>query len=290
MRTKEYNGILTALSPIHHGSSDTGGTTRTILTIPQICYNNDGEKTIENIPTIHGNAIRGLLRRYIMQDFFERLEYKLSSKKIYHFFFTGGMLQEQSAKDAGAITIEYKKKIIDTLPPIALLGSALGNQMFTGKLKVSNADIICQETKHHINQKGVFEESNTLIGEDYGTRLDDLRGLVDQEDINKKTKKKEAGTSQQMIYEFEVLIRGTQFTHKFNLLDTNKIEESCYYMMMEIWKDRPYIGGKSGTGYGEVSLNYPDLENSCTKDYITYIENNKENIISVIKDMESKWK
>ena len=80
MDTEVIKGNWTALTPIHHGGSDDYGTTKLILELPCIV----GDEIIE-VPTIHGNAVRGYLRRLIMQDYLDNLDYKLNSKKLYHF-------------------------------------------------------------------------------------------------------------------------------------------------------------------------------------------------------------
>ena len=233
METLRFKGNLTALSPIHHGGSEDYGTTKLILTLPTVIINPlTGKEEIDNIPTIHGNAIRGYLRRLIMDDFLTQLDYELDSKKVYHFLFTGGILEALDSKDKGAINLSLKKKIRELIPPISLVGSALGNQMIQGKLKVGMADIVCAETKHYIEEYSDYDFSAyNLKGSDFGTRLDDL----------KEGKTEEDEQAHQMKYEFETLIRGTKFTHEFILEDCNSIEKACFHRMMSLWEERPYL-------------------------------------------------
>ena len=241
METILFKGNLTALSPIHHGGSEDYGTTKLILTLPTIIVNPlNGEEEIDNVPAIHGNAIRGYLRRLIMDDFLTLLDYELDSKKVYHFLFTGGILEALDPKDKGAINLTRKKEIRELIPPISLVGSALGNQMIQGKLKVGMADIVCAETKHYLTDYDDYNFSAyNLKGSDFGTRLDDLKeGKTDDDE-----------QAHQMKYEFETLIRGTKFTHEFILEDCNSIEKACFRRMIGLWEERPYLGGKSGTGY-----------------------------------------
>jgi CRISPR/Cas system CMR subunit Cmr4 (Cas7 group RAMP superfamily) len=151
METEIIRGNIQALSPIHHGGSESHGTIKPILALPTVVRNAEtGEEEIDNIPTIHGNSIRGNLRALIMQDFLDLLEYQLDSKKVYHFLFDGGMLEAVDAKDKGAINLKMKDEIRYNIPAISLLGSALGNQMIQGKLKVGMADIVCKETSHYV--------------------------------------------------------------------------------------------------------------------------------------------
>ena len=282
METILFKGTLTALSPIHHGGSEDYGTTKLILTLPTIIVNPlNGEEEIDNVPAIHGNAIRGYLRRLIMDDFLTLLDYELDSKKVYHFLFTGGILEALDPKDKGAINLTRKKEIRELIPPISLVGSALGNQMIQGKLKVGMGDIVCAETKHYITDYADYDFSAyNLKGSDFGTRLDDLKeGKTDDDE-----------QAHQMKYEFETLIRGTKFTHEFILEDCNSIEKACFRRMISLWEERPYLGGKSGTGYGKVKLDYPGVEGLTDTAYLDYIHEHKEEICNLLDELVKIWK
>lgn len=282
METLRFKGNLTALSPIHHGGSEDYGTTKLILTLPTVIINPlTGKEEIDNIPTIHGNAIRGYLRRLIMDDFLTQLDYELDSKKVYHFLFTGGILEALDSKDKGAINLSLKNEIRELIPPISLVGSALGNQMIQGKLKVGMADIVCAETKHYIEEYSDYDFSAyNLKGSDFGTRLDDL----------KEGKTEEDEQAHQMKYEFETLIRGTKFTHEFILEDCNSIEKACFHRMMSLWEERPYLGGKSGTGYGKVRLDYQGIDDLTDISYLNYLHDRKEEISNLLDELVKIWK
>ncbi len=282
METILFKGNLTALSPIHHGGSEDYGTTKLILTLPTVIINPlTGKEEIDNIPAIHGNAIRGYLRRLVMDDYLTLLDYELDSKKVYHFLFTGGILEALDSKDKGAINLTLKKQIRELIPPISLVGSALGNQMIQGKLKVGMADIVCAETKHYIEEYSDYDFSAyNLKGSDFGTRLDDLKeGKTDDDE-----------QAHQMKYEFETLIRGTKFTHEFILEDCNSIEKACFRRMIDLWEERPYLGGKSGTGYGKLKLDYPEINSLSDDDYLKYVDENKELICNFLDELVRIWK
>lgn len=278
MNTEVIRGNLTALSPLHHGGAEQNGTTKLILKVPTIIINSDGKETWDDIPCIHGNAIRGYLRRLIMQDLLDLLDYELDSKKLYHFLFTGGALEAVSSKDAGTINLPLKKRIRELLPPISLLGSALGNQMFNGKLKVMMADIICKETaKYYDDDENNFSSYN-LSFTDFGTRLDDLQERGEDE------------AATQMKYEFGIIIRGSRFTHEFILEDANPVERACFIRMFQLWEERPFLGGKSSTGYGKVKLDYPSLNDESDEKYLNFLKNNHDEIIGLLDELSEKWK
>ena len=293
METIRIKGNWTAQAPIHHGASEDYGTTKLIHVQPTIIRNSiSGEPEIDNIPCIHGNAVRGMLRRLLLDDFLTQVDYDLTSKKIYHFLFTGGLLEAIDSKDKGSINLTKKKEIRRYIPPISLLGSALGNQMIQGKLKVGIGNIVCDETKHYIEEDNPdsFSAYN-LKSTDFGTRLDDLeigRQISSNEDAEDKENTEQHN---QMKYEFESLIRGTKFTHEFILEDMLPHEKGCFSRMLELWKERPYLGGKSGTGYGMISFEYnlpDDLPSSQV--YLDYLEENKDDIQRFLVGLCKIWK
>lgn len=293
METVKIKGNWTALSPIHHGASEDYGTTKLIHVQPTIVKNSlTGELEIDNIPCIHGNAIRGRLRRLIMEDYLDNVDYELKSKKVYHFLYTGGILESLDNKDKGSINLSKKRDIRKYIPPISLLGSALGNQMIQGKLKVGMGNIVCDETKHYISEKcnDTFS-AYSLKGEDFGIRLDDLeigRQIPENQDTEKIETEEEQHT--QMKYEFETLIRGTKFTHEFVLEDMLPYEKGCFKRMLELWNERPYIAGKNNTGYGYIDFQYNGLDELDSQIYLDYLETNKKDIQEFLEGLCKQFK
>lgn len=295
METINIKGNWTALSPLHHGGSDTYGTVKLIHTQPTVVRNSiSGELEVDNIPCIHGNAVRGMLRRLLLEDYLTQLDYKLDSTKAYHFMFTGGILEALDPKDKGSINLSKKKTIRKYIPPISLLGSAIGNQMIQGKVNVGMGEIVCSETRHYIENyaEDTFSAYN-LKASDFGTRLDDLEDKLEpetseeeaeekEEKKTKKEKKQDGEQHTQMLYEFETIVRGTQFTHEFTLMDALPHEKGCFKRMLELWNERPYLGGKSGTGYGKISFEYNGLDELDSGVYLDYLNDNKEDITAFL--------
>lgn len=289
METITIKGNWTALSPIHHGGSENYGTTKLIHTQPTLVTSPiTGEPEIENIPYIHGNAVRGMLRRLIMEDYLTTLNYQLDSKKVYHFLFTGGILEALDKKDKGAINLTTKKEIRKYIPPVSILGSALGNQMIQGKLKVGIGNLVCTETKQYIANtcNNEFSAYN-LKSTDFGTRLDDLeigKQIIEDNDISPTTNDIDVQNNQ-MKYEFETIIRGAKFTHEFILEDMLDHEKGCFKRMIELWQQRPYLGGRSSAGYGMIQIQYANLDELNSEPYTDYLADNREDIIKFLEDL-----
>lgn len=249
MKTEHINGHIIAVTPIHHGGDESTGSRATLRRIKYIV---DG-KRIE-IPVISGNSIRGVLRRLIMSHMLETLGYgkhteegeaddRMKSMKAYHMLFSGGTLE--SVEDSGSIDLALRRELRSSLPALSVFGSAIGNQMIEGKMKCGMAVPICTELASFLPGETPTNSIYELLTDDFTTRKDDLHGEREKDEA-----------AHQMIVNFECFAPGTIFVHKFSLLDCNDVERAVIDKALQLWIARPYIGGKSSIGYGEVKLNY----------------------------------
>ena len=272
MSVFRIEGYITAQSPIHHGGDEKAGNQSLIRRQSYIVDN-----SVIEVPVISGNAIRGVLRRMIWDDLLERVGYTLTNMKIYHMLFTGGILEAVDSKDSGLIDIDMKKRLRAELPPLAVLGTALGNQMFEGKLKCAIAQPICSELKDFLPDGLPVQPSTSiyeLVSFDFMTRLDDV-----------KEARQEGEAAHQMLMNFEVINPGTVFVHSFALDNPNEVEKAVLARALNLWRESPYVGGKSGVGYGNVKINYELSDDSA---YLDFIENNKEQICTTLNWLETR--
>lgn len=278
MTIERHEGWLLAKSQIHHGGNEKNGSTPILRSI-YMHVDGGGEVPI---PYINGNAIRGKLRRHLMKEFLTLvgIEPETLNTKLYHTFFTGGSLESVDEMD-GCINLDMRKEIRNFLPPVALLGCAIGNQMIPGKLKVGHAFPVCSEYAQYLPD-GLKSDSRAAMpvrsftDESFRTRKDDLR--CDRPDDEQ---------AMQMKVDFECFIPGTMFYHWFSLEYPTEIERSCFGRYIELFQSSPFVGGMSGTGYGEVIFNYlPELPSS--NEYLDFLAENREKIAEVIHKLEEK--
>jgi len=276
MKTKIIKGYIIAQSPIHSGGDEKTGSESLLR---RLSYVIEGKRV--EVPVLSGNAIRGILRRELMVDMLTRLDYKLTNAKIYHMLFSGGMLESVDEKSSGVIKIGLKRKIRQTIPPISVLGSSLGNQIFEGKLKIGMALPICKELKDFLPDELEIKPETSFyefLAWTFTTRRDDLR-----------EERKEDEQATQMMVNFEVFAPGTPFYHEFILNNTNDVEEGVVARMLNLWKQKPYIGGKSSIGLGKLKLNY-DYNELSENVYLSFIEEKKEEMSTMLKELEEEFK
>ena len=229
------------------------------------------------LPVFSGNAIRGILRRLVMRDMCERLEYEVRGPKLHHALFTGGVL-EGTDESAGFIDLAFRTGLRDAVPALALFGSAVGNQMITGCLRVDHAIPICKEYAAllgHVDDPRKEHSVRTFTDVSFSTRRDDLRAERGADE-----------QAQQMKIEFEVFISGTAFNHSFTLSYANELEAACLGQAIALWASMPYIGGKSSSGYGHVSPEYPDAPDP--RPYLDYLSESGDKVREALDGLSAR--
>lgn len=286
LRTEWYAGVVTALTSISHIGPDAGGQTTTSYLRREKFVQPDG--TVQLIPIVSGNGMRGLLRDRGMWHMCRKLGYGVDestgeilglSLEAFHFLFSGGTLT--SAVGRG-LDIDAARKIRDLIPLVGLFGGAMGNQVMQGKLKVGKMIPICQETKHVLPAWCMEDDPPSVyeyVQQEAFTRKDDeknehlreliapnVRALLEASSAAKRAKRgtteekpdSEVGQHQQMRYFVETLAAGTKLFWEIAVEDVSVIEYDAFWTTLMIFAQAPFIGGKSGTGHGKVSIQFRD--------------------------------
>jgi len=275
MNNYKIDGVITALSSITQtGDQKTGAST--MLPVKDVW---DGDDTVQ-VPYISGNSVRGRLRRLIMGDFCDLINYTFTNEHVWHAFFGGGQLQ--AVGPSGIVDVGMRKEITALIPPVAVWGFSLGNQVLESKLVVFDMDVLCEEMKAYIPQKYASlctSSFNQCISSVMFTRRDDRQ--------NGKVKDDE-GAAIQMKVELQVLVTGTRFYHGFILRrDPSPVDIACLHRAIKLWQDVPDIGGKSATGFGRISLGYEGAIDDAP--YLAFIAENKDNIKAYLERLETSF-
>lgn len=215
-----------------------------------------------DVPCISGNTFRGRLRRYIMKDFFDIIEIKSIDKRVYHTLFSGGFLDQATNYE----DIEKVDTFIENCPAIGLFGSAIGNMTIEGDLQMGWAYPLCKE-------RGTSKRSYwSFVDTVFQTKHDSSKTEKDIE----LTEEKE-GNPQQMKYEYECFAVGTEFEHRMACTSEHPLIISAFSRMIKLFKEKPFIGGMSSVGNGEIDLSNLDYSGDDTL-YLGHLEGNKEKI------------
>jgi len=268
MTYERFTGTYEAKSPVAHGSDEDFGMEQRLRTL-EMLVRDDGEQYHEDIPIISGNALRGQLRDILADDLLTRLDIEVGDM-LFHSLSGGGTLERGS----GGSTLRRRdiQAIREHVPMLSLLGAAIGSQMIESKLNVGMLVPVAIETESYTDREAstsVFEH----IDEVFYTRMDDIEGHTEE--------------TQQMRYVVEVLTPGTRFDHWMTLEGATDVERACLSHAFDLFSKNPHIGGMQSRGHGRVSFEYdPVLPDS--EPYVSYIEDNEDEIRSFITDLDEE--
>jgi len=267
-QTVELAGVMTCLSSLIHSGGQTFGITTKLRREKFVQL--DG--SVEEVPVISGNGIRGRLRDLGMAHCCRALGYGVNentgevaglSLPAFYFLFSGGAL---SASEGGkSLDLAYARRLRELIPLVGVFGGAIGNQILPGKLIVDKAYPICSETSHLLPE--AYRSDTSVFGfiqEEMYTRKDDeknehLRPLLTGETQRALL----AGTSsqamteagpQQMMYYVESFAAGTRFYWRVLLTDATDVEFEAFLTCLAEFSKMPYLGGRSAAGLGHVAM------------------------------------
>lgn len=280
MHTYIFEGTMTALTSISHIGESYGINSK--LRREKIVQL-DG--SVEEVPVISGNSLRGILRDRGMLHMLRCLGYGVDeqtsevlgmSLAAFYFLFSGGALTKVSGR---GIDIDEARKWRELIPLVSLFGGAMGNQIMPGKAKIGKAIPICQETAHLIPERFVENGVQSvwdMCQEEAYTRRDDeknenLRQLI-APDVRKVLEDKAAsqreraksvadvagdtGQKQQMRYYVETIAAGTRLFWDITMDDVTQLEFEAFCVTLAEFSRFPYIGGKSSVGHGKVEIRF----------------------------------
>lgn len=271
----KVEGSVTALTPIFHGGDEKTGSTPVLRTI-MVFVDGIGEVPI---PYISGNGIRGKLRRMAMKDFIDGVGHEIQNVKLHHVLFSGGIL-ESTEETSGSIDLVLRKKVRELMPPVALFGCAIGNQMIQGILTVEHMWPICLEYSAYLPEKyrkdqRAMQPIRTFTDQSFITRRDDLRAerTADEQAV-------------QMKVDYECFVPGTKFYHRFIVQLPDELQKSCFGRVMDLFAMMPYIGGRGSSGDGKVMLAYDNIPRADL--YLEFLTEKKDEIRDLLQELEAK--
>ncbi len=282
MQTFCFEGVMTLLTSCSH-IGDTFGVNAKLRREKVI----QPDGSVEEVPIISGNSIRGILRDRGVLHMLRTLGYGINedtgevqglSLAAFYFLFSGGALTSTGSR---GLDIDEARRWRDLIPLVAIFGGAMGNQIMSGKAKIGKAIPICSETAHLLPERFVngHEELKSIwdmCQEEAYTRRDDekneklrqliapkVRSLLEAKARDERAKRGtsedvagETGQKQQMRYYVETLAAGTRLFWEIALDDVTDLEFEAFAVCLAEFGRWPYIGGKSGVGHGKVEIRF----------------------------------
>ena len=272
MKTYCFEGEILALSSVSHSGGQSMGITSKLRR--ERFVQPDG--SVEEIPVLSGNGLRGMLRDKGMLHMCRMLGYGVNEESgevrgltlpAFYFLFSGGSLTSEGGKSLG---IGRARELRRLIPLVGVFGGALGNLIMPGKCKIGKALPICAETAHLLPEKFRPENPQSIweyLQEEMYTRKDDEKnehlrvmlepGAAPKRIAGKITEEKAREDSpQQMMYYCETLAAGTRFYWRIALDDVTDVEFEAFLATLAQFSRSPHVGGKSNVGLGQVAVSF----------------------------------
>lgn len=281
MHSYVFESVVTALSSISHIGESHGVNAK--LRREKVIQP-DG--SVEEIPVISGNSLRGVLRDRGMLHMLRTLGYGVNDETgeiagiplpAFYFLFSGGALTRDGGR---GLDVDEARRWRRTLPLVGVFGGAMGNQILPGRLKVDKLLPVCAETAHLIPERFLSDAPLSSIWDycqiEAYTRKDDekddriryliepgQRALLEAEATQRRVHAAErpdedaagaTGQKQQMRYYVETLAAGARFFWSVALDDVSPVEFEAFCVALAEFGRFPYIGGKSNVGHGKVAV------------------------------------
>jgi len=268
--------IITCLSPLAHGA-DTKAGNATIFRRMQILSTTD---QVLSLPFYAGNALRGQIRDLLADHYLQTLG--LTPRKddppcnlwFFHALYAGGALEENSAQaktlskklgSSGAVRAEGVHELRNMIPPVSILGTALGNRVLSGRINVCDARPQCEEWgTGGVPVGNMFEWTYLTRREDYENHA--------------------AGENSSMIANTECLKAGTVLLGGLDISDhVTDVERACIGRGLELLRNAGYIGAENRRGLGQVNVEIENLPESAP--YDEYLKSHRMEIVTYLEDI-----
>lgn len=294
MKTFILEGLVRAKTQIAHNGGEINGNVAAFRRFKVVQPNG---KVVE-VPHISGNSVRGKLRDVAAKQMLDLLGDENSplkvDLKVFQLLFSGGSLGAGTNAD----DIEKYRQMRENLIHVSLFGGAWGNAILSGKMKVNPLVPIAKETAHIIPEKWHGENElpsifNYLQLEMF-TRKENSNDVEFQPYIERDDETK--FVTSQMIYHIETLSTGTPFYWKVVLEDVTPEEFDFFLSTVQKFKEIPVVGGKSGTGFGQIEFEdiswrditkngdiLTDVTETTESLYASFVKNNKNGIKAYLK-------
>lgn len=232
-----WQGTATALSSVTHGEQSLG--TGTYMRREKFMLPNG---SVEEIPLVSGNALRGSMRDMAAKTYWNHLGQPHLNLSVSHALFSGGTISK--ATNAEPVSGVKLREIREACPPLSIFGAAGGGRIIDGILSVGKMIPITQETAHIIPEEFHLE------------KLPSYWDILQLEEYSRFSPNNE-DYSLNMRYGVESFISGTRF-YTWLSLDYPSLQDISFFdeIVTAMESDLLPVGGQKNKGFGKVHFDF----------------------------------
>lgn len=271
MQQRRFEFLLRAETPISH-AQETFGNTQTIMR--SVVIQPDGSRV--NVPIITGDTMRHGLREsaaWLLLEAAGIAENKLTEAAL-RLLFAGGMVTGSSGS---GVSLDAYRRLVELIPPLALLGGCASNRVLPGRLAVDQAVLVCTETvqfmppwvreyigetrvnscRAHVENVQRVRMDPTLDPGKRGLLLESERAVVEGRLLSSEeastagdAKAAQETKSSMMPFTYERVAQGSLFFWGITVTSFSDLDMDTFTAMVGTFLRRAIVGGKKGTGHG----------------------------------------
>ena len=274
MKRTRYEVLLRAVQPIAHAEGTIGNAT---LAMRRKIRTPDG--AILSVPIVTGDTMRHQLREagaMALLDALGMLDAPGLTEAATRLLFNGGMLTAKGG--GGGVRLHEFRTLAGLLPTLALFGGCCNAQLVPGQLEVTDALVIAEETRELVpswmlDRAGGLHPARAMLDEETRVRFDPTRDpskvrLLEagaRDAVERKATAREeahesgsdrdamATKSTMLPRTCEVIVPGTLLAWSVTATTYDALQEDTFATVMGAFLRRPVVGGKRGTGHGELA-------------------------------------
>ncbi len=267
-------------APLEHGADTKCGNSSMFRRI-NVCSKDGGTL---HLPYYSGNALRGQMRDLLADHFLtsigvgaDRLKPKVALW-LFYALYTGGVLTETDAAmkkiiknmgDNGALRAEGIWTLRNMIPPISLLGAAIGNRILPGRVRFADLRPVCRE---------------------WGTGVNSVEQLLEWEFLTRREDLITSTENKSMIANTEVLRAGTELEGGIDMDKMmTSLESSVLGKGLELLNQHRFLGAGSRRGFGKctIAYEYNGSRIPSSEEYEIFLQEKSGEIKDYLKEVEA---
>lgn len=275
METHRFEFILEAAQPIAHHAETFGN--HAVIQRRRV---RQGDGTFADVPVVSADTMRHGMREasaYAFLDAAGLLADGNLTESALRLLFAGGMVGGRG--DGGTLNLDQYRQLCELCPPLALFGGCASNRVIPGRLFVEDAVLCCNETARFVpewaaQQTQPIASQRAHVEETQRVRMDPTldpgkRKLLSdgaQVDAAKRIESSETAhvaddaiaredaKSSMLPRTFERVVQGSLFSWAVTAHTYSDLDVDTLMVALGVFLARPVVGGKRGTGHGELRV------------------------------------
>lgn len=236
------------------------------------------------VPLFSGNSVRGMMRDQIMGRWLGLLGVKTTDLPPFraHALLSGGHVDKGA--DGAKVNNEVRSRVRGVCPPWDLVAGCIEQQIMSGRARVNDAIIVCQETAWQTY--GAVNPGVPLL--EWAESLPEACMMTTMRlETHHKHAEIPESDGDQMLVNIEVIPKGCQLMHSFQLWGIDGVEpvtQACFADWLEDFRAIGYVGAKNAHGMGGIAFD-PYLPGPGTPElpdpaiYLDFVEKHKQEAI-----------